>query len=348
MRNVLIAPVNIASMADTTLVELNKSKTIHAKGICYSTHKYCNYSPYWRRYNIDKQTNFFTKYATYVAYKLHCIYLILWADVVIWYWHIDWLSSLLIRVFNKKIIVEFVGSDIRLPELVSLHNPYFKKAVQSGEYNLTIESAANSDSIQNKFAKCNAIVLVNPEMQLFINPNIFPKYITFFQQLNLEKYNIRYPTIDTKKPVIVHAPSHLGCKGTKYVRECVQQLQLQNFEFSYVEIHNKTKQQSQEAIEQCDIFIDQLICGSYGLASCEAMAMGKPTLCYIMPIVAAAMPASLPIVSVTVDNLYQTVARLLADAQERGRIGIKSREYIEQYHDVKVLSKQLINIINAS
>jgi glycosyltransferase involved in cell wall biosynthesis len=142
----------------------------------------------------------------------------------------------------------------------------------------------------------------------------------------------------------VHAPSNYSVKGTKYVRQCIENLHNLNYDFQYIEINNCTKAEANLAMSKCDIFIDQLIMGSYGLAACEAMAMGKPTLCYIMPAVEALFPSSLPIVNTTIDNLIDKVTLLLDNSALRNEIGVKSRAYVEQYHDSTKIALQMLDI----
>ena len=76
----------------------------------------------------------------------------------------------------------------------------------------------------------------------------------------------------------------------------------------------------------------------------EAMAFGKPVVCYITPAMESKHPADLPIVNGNQDNLAGVLAGLLDDGKRRHELGQRGREYVEKYHDARRIAKDLVGI----
>ena len=98
-------------------------------------------------------------------------------------------------------------------------------------------------------------------------------------------------------------------------------------------------------IRDCDIFLDQFLLGTtYGLAAVEAMALGKPVVCYLMPSSLNEFPQGLPVVNANPDNLAEILEPLIRDPQLRNRIGRQSRVYAESHHDAHKYAEWLKSI----
>jgi hypothetical protein len=87
-----------------------------------------------------------------------------------------------------------------------------------------------------------------------------------------------------------------------------------------------------------DILVDQLLVGWYGGLAVELMALGKPVVAYIreddMGFIPSAMHADLPVVNATPGSIYNVLRELLtARRHELGAIGVRSRQYVETWHD---------------
>jgi glycosyltransferase involved in cell wall biosynthesis len=80
------------------------------------------------------------------------------------------------------------------------------------------------------------------------------------------------------------------------------------------------------------------------LTALEAMAFGKPTLCYIIPSSVSQYPTDLPLINASQDNLADVLRELLEDGYRRYETGRKSRAYVEKYHDAHNLARELVDI----
>ncbi|CAB4706729.1 unannotated protein [freshwater metagenome] len=151
------------------------------------------------------------------------------------------------------------------------------------------------------------------------------------------------PPSDSPRPLVVHAPSSRTKKGTEFVIEACRQL---NVELDLVE--GVPHEQARERYARADIIIDQLLVGWHGVFALEAMALGKPVITYLHPEVvetsAAGFGARLPIVSATPETLVAQLRPLVESPALRREIGAASRAYVEQVHDIDQVANRLIDL----
>ncbi|WP_074955100.1 glycosyltransferase [Alicyclobacillus macrosporangiidus] len=152
-----------------------------------------------------------------------------------------------------------------------------------------------------------------------------------------------YPNVSNPCPLIVHAPTSDEFKGTRYVERAIDNLR-SRYRFEYKRIEKMNHKAAMSWYERADIVIDQVMCGTYGLLSVEAMAMGKPVIAYIRDDLRPTYPGPLPIVSADPDTLEVNVAALISDPGRRRALGMQGRRYAEQYHDTGVVVQRLIRI----
>lgn len=348
---ILYAPYNIASMPAITLDALKKYSNLEVKGISIVNPKYLSFGEdpqnTWKVFDVFTSIkNPFALIKNIVLAEFYLCKRILWADVIIWQWdtRVYLPHFWFLKFSGKPILVEWVGSDIRVPEIVMGFNIYYKQVFENKTYGYLNESASRSLWIQRKFKFLKAIPYACHEMTLYINKQFFPNYFKTFQRVDLRKYKPSYPDRTNPKCILVHTPSSIGGKGTYYVREVIQKLKL-NYDFEYVEVSNKTHAQALAAIGAADIFLDQFISGSYGMATCEALAMGKPVFCYLMEPMVKLLPEDCPLVNANLDILEEKLIEYLNNAELRYQTGLKSRAYVEKYHDADKLAGQLLEII---
>jgi glycosyltransferase involved in cell wall biosynthesis len=97
-------------------------------------------------------------------------------------------------------------------------------------------------------------------------------------------------------------------------------------------------------VRRADVFLDQFVTGGYGVAAIEAMALGKPVVCYVKPSLASQYPSDQPIVNANQDNLATVLESLLKDGQLRAELGRRSRAYVERHHDAHKIAHHLMEI----
>lgn len=279
-------------------------------------------------------------------FYLHVWRWIYWADIVHWLSDAQFLSSPTNRMFmqlmNKPGVVQWGGSEIRIPEVDFSINPFYRKIFKQG-YEYQNESYERSYANQRFFRALNFYPLEFIGMGHYIDRELFPKRLRIWQSVVLSEHEPRYPDSAVKRPLLVHSPSAPVAKGTEFIVKAIERLKA-NHDFDFRLVQGVSRQEALDAISRSDVFIDQLIIGGHGVAAVEAMAFGKPVVCYINPEIGRDYPADLPIVNANPDNIEEKLEPLICDAALRHQLGRQGRQYVEKYHEDSKIARELVEI----
>lgn len=346
--NILILPFNMASMPAITAEALNKIEGVNAKSLTIGLNKYqtTNATTIYLPIGITKRMPF--KWLWHkLTFRRRLYSLLKWADVLHYHWNsifpdnedLKWISAT-----GKPVVIEWVGSEIRIPDICKKINPYYAKVFDHGyEYN-QLESREGSLAMQQKFKDVHAIPLIIPEMNLYVQKHMFPVTYPSQIRINVKQFIPAFPAVNKKKPLIIHSPTAKICKGSNIIIPIIDELK-KTLDFEFVLLHDMSREEVLKIMQEADIFLDQIIVGGYGAATMEAMSLGKPTMCYIMKeVFEGGLSADCPIINTNPDNLKEQLIKLIEDPQLRHDIGKQSRAFAEKYFDVGVIAPQLINI----
>ncbi len=246
------------------------------------------------------------------------------------------LDAYLFRLFGLKVFAEFHGTDIRFIYDPTVEYPYYMANVP--EESLRIKKKKKLDRL---LKHVDGIVIHDYELVPHIPDMGKPLYIVPLR-VEIDKIEPHYPeTGGNKVPVIVHAPSNRGKKGTEGILKLLETVK---GDFELVLVENMSHDEAMKVYEKADIIIDQVAIGTYGVFSIEAMALGKPVVTYVSPESIEKLPADLPIVNADFDTMAGKIEELLENPELRAEIGRKGRQYVERYHDNTVVAKQLYKI----
>lgn len=343
---ILFLPQNIASMPAITADSLNNVEGIEAKCLTQSPHKYQQNSK-----NIIVIAGLRSKPLKWLWYKLKLKRTVRkwinWADVVHYTWSPVYSDARDVKYASekgKKIFIEWVGSDIRNPDHLKSINSYYMFAFENGYEYANLESNDYSLRNQNLFANQGAIPLLTPELSLFVDKSLFKQTHLLNQRVDVNNFKPAYPAENSIRPLIIHSPTAKVGKGSNLIIPIIQELK-KEYDFDFMLLHDMSREKVLEIMQKADIYIDQIIVGSYGMAAMEAMSFGKPVMCYIMPqVFEAGLSEECPIVNTSPDNLKKQLIKLITNPQLRHDIGIKSREFAEKFHDVEKVSSLLLSI----
>jgi glycosyltransferase involved in cell wall biosynthesis len=143
--------------------------------------------------------------------------------------------------------------------------------------------------------------------------------------------------------LVLHAPTNRLIKGTKYVEAAFAQLQprFPDVEFRVVE---KTAWPSlKEQMAECDVFVDQVFMGWYGMVSVEAMALARPAMAYMRPDFEPRAQGC-PVVRTSLETLAADLEALLLDAPRRRALGEAGRAWVEREHEAHVIAKRVLDL----
>lgn len=255
-------------------------------------------------------------FALYAFFKFDCFH-----------FHFGWsllpagIDLKILKLFKKKVFMEFHGSDIRWS---FNREPY-------EHLEMPKENPKRQRKIKKILRHVDGVILHDEELRKHLPKTDTPIYIVPLR-LDIKRFTPLYPSENVEQPVIVHAPSKRSNKGTEYVLAAIEKIK-QPIKFVLVE--NKPQSEALEIYKSADIIIDQLLAGTYGVFTIESMALGKPVIVNVDEEMQKEFPEELPIVSANAETIAQQLEKLITDSHERRTLGIHSREYAEKYHDCK-------------
>jgi glycosyltransferase involved in cell wall biosynthesis len=160
--------------------------------------------------------------------------------------------------------------------------------------------------------------------------------------IELDRYR-PVPPVERERIRIVHAPSNLEKKGTKYVIEACKRLPV-----DLDVVHGVRNEEAVERFKQADIVVDQVLRDWHGILSIEGMALGKPVVTSLdedaVRQTEAHFDLKVPIVRATKDDLVEQLRPLVESFEERKRLGTAGRAYVEEVHDVERMTDRLLDL----
>lgn len=238
---------------------------------------------------------------------------------------------------GRRIVTEFFGSDVRLPDTEFERNPYY------------VNSYRESEKVNRKKLKAWAdltggeVIIPDHCFNLFLEP-YFDKIHVVGQRINCSRYAPCYPDAQAKRPRVLHAPSQQAFKGTRHVEKAVENLKSKGLDFEYIRVTGMAHADAMELYKTADLIIDQLCLGAHGVFACEAMALGKPVICYILPELIEGFPEGFPIINANPDTIESVLESLIQSPAKLQEVGKQSRAYAERVHDVRRIARDLIRI----
>ncbi len=143
---------------------------------------------------------------------------------------------------------------------------------------------------------------------------------------------------------IFHAPNHTNIKGTKFIKKAIDELVKEGYAIEFIMEQGKSNSEIIQIIKSADIIIDQLIIGWYAMFSLEAMAAGKPTICYLredlrqfFEMAECIEKDEIPLISAHTMNIKEVLKKLIDNREDIPYIGKKSRKYVEKYHSLHAI-----------
>ncbi len=242
------------------------------------------------------------------------------------------------RLLAKKqipMIMSFGGSDARIISDARARNPYF---------HLEADEARDEEirDYLKSISKYVRYVATDCEMMSYVEP-YFEKCFIFRQPVDLDVIKFNEPRVD-RPPVLLHTPTRTWIKGTDYVVAAVERLKSEGLEFEFRLKRQLSQAQMYQEIANCDIYVDELRCGSHGVTAVEAMAAGKPTITFIRPDLILKYPSDMPLVNANPDTIYDRLKELICEPALRVELSFRSRNYAEKYHDVNIVVGELAKI----
>ena len=244
-----------------------------------------------------------------------------------------------LRRLGRPFFVEFWGSDIRIARIEAARNRFFVGDISD-------KSRSQIRRLRFWSEMTDEVIMSDNASDIFLK-TYFRAIHVVRQRVDTEAWTPAYPDPETRRPKVVHAPSNRTVKGTLHVERAVEALKKAGLSFDYVTVENMPHSEAKRIYAEADIIVDQLTIGSHGVFACEAMALGKPVICYITPELIDTYPEGFPIVNANPETIQGVLEELILSPERRYEIGVASRNYAEQVHDIRVVAKRLASIYNS-
>lgn len=253
-----------------------------------------------------------------------------------------------LKLRKKKIIVIFLGTDIRSLELLQdfgVKNEedtiatYLQYRENIAENEKRVKLVAHST---DKFA--DHIFNARVDQMSYLNSNTNPIFYILEEK---EFNNNREKFQDLTVIKIVHAPSDPFVKGTQIVRAVIKKLKTEGFPIQYTEIFNKNNDEVIKLLNDSHIAINQLysyvpsVFGIECMANCVAMITSAD----------ARIETELPDGSDTAWvmskywNLYENLKNLLINTSEIEQQAIRGYNFVLKNYHIDIIRNQLKNYL---
>jgi hypothetical protein len=141
---------------------------------------------------------------------------------------------------------------------------------------------------------------------------------------------------------VVHAPNHREFKGTRYLEAAVADLQAEGVPIELMMVEKLPNHEALAIYRTADVIFDQCLIGFHGYFVLEAMALGKPVMCYIRkPEQYLLEPQECPIINTHVDTLRDDLRRLVMTRDQLTSIGQRGRAYVERHYSREAFAGRL-------
>lgn len=186
-------------------------------------------------------------------------------------------------------------------------------------------------------------------------------YMNFWHTLMLAHFSIdtkRWgppsptPASTARKPFrVLHAPNHKAIKGSEYFVRAVEDLRQEGRDIELVLVQKVPNNQIRAQMAEVDVIADQLIIGWYAMFAIEAMAMGKPVLCYLRDDlkqlyigVGLVEEGEIPLIQCTPATVAETLRKLMDDRQMLETAGRRGPPYVQRHHSIESVGRVFASI----
>jgi len=171
---------------------------------------------------------------------------------------------------------------------------------------------------------------------------------TFFWPVDLEaengtKYRPEFPDNDGSRPLrVVHACNHRMFKGTRYLIDAVDRLAREGVAIDLVLVEGVPNREALDLYRSADLIFDNCLMGSIGYFGLEAMALGKPVMCFVRhPERYLLAPEECPVINARATTLTEDLRRVIDEPERLAELGRRGRAYVEKHFSLEAFAERL-------
>lgn len=245
---------------------------------------------------------------------------------------------LTLKAAGKRVCFHFRGSEVRKASLFRAANKFHYVDEDHERLFTKFKEPSQDAYIEFISAIADRIFVTDPELQSYVPGSIIiPRYFRLEEAINARP-------LRKEKPIVLHAPSRRGVKGTQFVLAAVEQLKNEGLEFDFKLIEGLTNSETLQVIADSDILIDQLRIGWYGVLAVEGLALGRTVISYIRPdLVSSFGEGSAPIVNANPETIVDTLRECITQYKKRYEAARAGHEWFTRTHGTQAVVPLLIS-----
>ncbi|MDO5083903.1 MAG: hypothetical protein Q4D89_10955 [Arachnia propionica] len=160
--------------------------------------------------------------------------------------------------------------------------------------------------------------------------------------VDIDAWSSTTPLLERERPVVVHIPSQRTppIKGTQFIDPVLRDLHDEGV-IEYVAPSGVPHQELRRIVRECDVVVDQLLFGSYGVAAVEAMAAGRVTVGRMNDAVRSRMTAAPEFLEANPETLRDVMLSIRDRRDELRAQAARNLAFVRTWHDGRVSAERL-------
>jgi glycosyltransferase involved in cell wall biosynthesis len=248
-----------------------------------------------------------------------------------------------LRASGKRLYVYTYGADVRTRRRTLSSGPWNLCGACPEPGNFCICDDDHASVVLSKIAASATAVIAMADM---------PRYVPGCQQFDywpIDIDSLPCETLDAAGPFkIAHAPNSDWTKGSQYLIDAVNRLRAEGEAIELVQVHGVPNEVVLRLFASATVVADQFISGAFGYTALEAMAIGRPVLCFLREPEKVLGGTECPIINASPDEIYDRLRWCLANRGRLVEIGRAGRRYVEHYHSIAAVARRLASLYSAT
>ena len=274
-------------------------------------------------------------------------------DIFMFIWHSfvpDFSDYAELKKMGKKIIIFFVGSDIRWYDgMVQQNKKYHFPIVPYSDAHKHISHLHKMLNRLRHGEKYADLIHGTPEQNVMsLRPYHdlrVPIELNLFQENNEQR----------ERPLVIHAPSWRQRKGSEFVLSAFERLKAEGVAFDTQFIENMEHSEAIKCYENADILVGQLLMPFGGKQERELLACGKVVLSSVgyhfikgEQYTPQTAYEECPIIDITPETVYTKLKETILDYKGRKERAKRGRPWVEKYHDAKKVCERILMLLDTN
>lgn len=250
------------------------------------------------------------------------------------------------RKLDKKVIMHFVGADIRSQIYLDWKRENIHDYLQGKENPMPMSEDFQIRLISDSIDFADHIIVSTPDLLEIIPSATFLPVL-----INERDLPVPIQKPKSEKLRILFSPSSHRTKGSEYIHDILVKFQEKHKDIVEVilpgvnlgedQFYALTRYELLKNFQSVDIVIDQMIIGWYGLKSVEALYYNCQVVCYIDDKYKNFLFTDCPIVPTNILNLHESLENLISQLKSQKSNNVYAKEWAVAHHCIDTYKNQL-------